>query len=961
MKKTILFILMTTFSFNAIHAEEPVAKDPLQAKIYTLANGLKIFITVNKTEPKVQTYIAVKAGSKFDPSDNTGLAHYLEHLMFKGTPQFGTNNWEKEKVILAQISDLYEAHKAEKDSAKKKELYKKIDALSYEASKYAIPNEYDKIITSLGAQGTNAYTSNDQTVYQNIVPSNELEKWMKLESERFQNLVMRLFHTELEAVYEEYNISQDNDGRWAYANVLKALYPNHPYGTQTTIGEGEHLKNPSMVNIRKYFEKYYVPNNVAICLSGDLDPEKTVALVEKYFGSWKSKDIEPFKMPEIKPITAPLSIENLGSQEEFLYIGYRIPAMNDRESLKSIVIDQIMANGNAGIIDLNLVQKQKVLNAYSFPNLMHDFGAYLMYGKPKEGQSLEQVRDLLLEQIEQFKKGAWEDWMISASINDLELKKMKEYENNASRAGAFVTAFTNDIEWKDYVQQVEIMRSFTKQELIDFANKYYGNNYVVSYKRKGVAKSHKVDKPQITPVQMNRDSTSAFFNKLISEKSPSVEPVFVDFKKEIQSKVLESKTVLDYVKNKENTYSKYCIILPMGSDHSKMLDLSTQYLNYLGTDKLNAEEFRKELFKNGLEIGVSLQRDKTILTLSGLERNINTGIALLYDHLNSCKVDTAAWKNMISGILKQRDNVKTNKGAIFGALANYAKYGAKNPNNSGYSNEELKKLNPNEFITYIQSLLKYEHSLFFYGQDESKIVNAIAGKYTAKTKFVKVPELIQKFEVKDNVADKVFMYNYPTMVQSQIMLTHKSNAFDKSMYPFAYTFNDYFGSGLSSIVFQELREQKALAYSAYSVYRAPSNLNEPFFLQAFIGTQTDKMPTAAKEFRKLLNNMPKVPIQFNSSKESALKQIASDRIVRDNVYWSYLNYKKLGIDYDIRKDIYKAIETTTLEEFGNEFKKRISDKTFTTILMGDSSKMKLEDIKDFGAIEELNAKQLFGF
>lgn len=961
MFRSLFFILLTSITLNTMIAQETIANDPLKAKIYTLSNGLKVYITVNKTEPKVQTFIAVKAGSKFDPSDNTGLAHYLEHLMFKGTPNLGTKNWETEKVLLAQISDLYEAHKAEKDPAKKKELYKKIDEVSFEASKFAIPNEYDKIITSLGAQGTNAYTSNDQTVYQNIVPSNELDKWMQLESERFQHLVMRLFHTELEAVYEEYNISQDNDGRWAYANLLKALYPNHPYGTQTTIGEGEHLKNPSMVNIRKYFEKYYVPNNIAICLSGDIDPDQTVKMIEKYFGAWKNKSIEPFVMPKLTPISSPVTTENFGPQEEFLYIGYRIPSISDKESLKAIVIDQIMANGSAGIIDLNLVQQQKVLNAYSFPNLLHDLGTYMLYGKPKQGQTLEEVRDLLLEQVEKLKKGEFEEWMISASINDIELKKMKEYENNASRAGAFVSAFTNDISWKDYVGQIETMRTFTKQDLIDFATKYYGNNYAVSYKRKGEAKSHKVDKPQITPVQMNRESSSEFFTKLINTKSPSVEPVFVDFKTEIATTKLASQTELAYVKNTENTYSKFCLIFPIGTDHSKMIDIALQYLSYVGTDKLNAENFRKELFKNGLEINPATQRDKTIITLSGLERNIGVGIELLYNQMNTCTVDPTAWTNMISGILKQRENIKINKGAIFGALGNYAKYGSANPSNSGYSNDELKALDPAEVVKFIHSLTSFNHSLFFYGQDLSKIENTLATRYTSAAKFNAPPTALHTFKMQDNASDKVYMYNYPTMVQAQIMLTNRSSNFDKSIYPFAYTFNDYFGSGLSSIVFQELREQKALAYSAYSAYRAPSNLNEQYFLQAFIGTQSDKMPTAAKEFKKLLNNMPKVPIQFSNSKESALKQIASDRIVRDNIYWSFLNYKKLGIDYDIRKDIFSAIKSTTMDGFGDEFAKRISNKIFTTILMGDKSKLKLDEIKEFGPVEELTTKQLFGF
>lgn len=958
--KLLISTIIISTMLNAQFKEVP--NDILKAKIYTLKNGLKVYMTVNKTEPKIQTLIAVKAGSKFDPADNTGLAHYLEHLMFKGTPNLGTLNWNEEKVLLAKISDLYEKHKAEKDSAKKREIYREIDKMSYEASKFAVPNEYDKIVTSLGAQGTNAYTSNDQTVYINNIPTNELEKWMKLESERFQHLVMRLFHTELEAVYEEYNISQDNDGRWAYANLMKALYPNHPYGTQTTIGEGEHLKNPSMVNIRNYFEKYYNPNNIAICLSGDLDPEKTVALIEKYFGAWKSKEIKPFEMPVLPTITAPISIENFGPQEEFLYIGYRIPPSNNKESLKASVIDMIMANGVAGIIDLNVVQKQKTLGASSFVNSMHDGGMYMLNGKPKEGQTLEEVRDILLEQVEKFKKGEFDEYLINAAINDLELKTIKGYENNNNRASAFVTAFTEDIPWEDFSSQIATMRTFTKQDLIDFANKYYRtDNYAVSYKRKGEGKNPKVEKPQITPVVLNRDKSSTFFTDLTSAKSPALEPSFVDYKASIQTRKLASNVEFSTVKNTENNFAKYCIILPFGKDHSKVIGVAARYLEFLGTDKLSNEEFKKELYKNGLEISTSIQRDRTVITLSGLEQNFKTGIKLLYDNLNTCKVDDAAWKSLLDNILKERQNAKINKGACFQSIVNYAKYGEQNPFNTTFTNDELKAISPLQIVENIHNWTKYFHSVFFYGQHADIAFASLPASYLNKDNYMQAPKKLHDFKIQDNAYDKVFMYNYPSMVQAQIMLTHKAENFDKKTLPFQNLFNDFFGSGLSSIVFQELREQKALAYSAYSFLGTPAVQGEPFFLQAFIGTQADKMSTAANEFKKLLNTAPQVEIQFNNARESALKQISSDRIVRDNIFWSYLNNQKLNIDYDIRKDVFNTIKTATLASFSADFKSKISNKLFTTVVMGDKTKLKLDEIKDFGHLEEIDSKTLFGY
>ena len=266
---------------------ESVPGDMMQTRIYTLDNGLKVYLSVNKEKPRIQTYIAVRTGSKNDPAETTGLAHYLEHLMFKGTKLFGTNNPEAEAPLLADIEQRYEKYRLMTDPAQRKQAYHEIDSVSQLAAKYFIPNEYDKLMAAIGAEGTNAYTSNDVTCYTEDIPSNEIENWAKIQSDRFQNMVIRGFHTELEAVYEEYNISLTADIRKLFAAMSKLLAPTHPYGTQTTLGSQEHLKNPSITNIKNYFNKWYVPNNVAICMAGDLDPDKTIAIIDLYFSGWK--------------------------------------------------------------------------------------------------------------------------------------------------------------------------------------------------------------------------------------------------------------------------------------------------------------------------------------------------------------------------------------------------------------------------------------------------------------------------------------------------------------------------------------------------------------------------------------------------------------------------------------------------------------------------------------------------
>ena len=250
----------------ASHKYETVKGDPLKTKIYTLDNGLKVYMTVNKEEPRLQTFIAVRVGAKNDPKETTGLAHYFEHLMFKGTEQFGTQDYEAEKPYLDEIERLYEEYRTITDPEERKAHYQKIDSVSYQASLLAIPNEYDKLMSMIGSRGSNAWTSYDETVYMEDIPSNQLENWAKIQADRFRNNVIRGFHTELEAVYEEYNRSLARDIRKALDTIQTSLFPHHPYGTQTVLGTQEQLKNPSITNIKRTFNTYYRPNNVAICL-----------------------------------------------------------------------------------------------------------------------------------------------------------------------------------------------------------------------------------------------------------------------------------------------------------------------------------------------------------------------------------------------------------------------------------------------------------------------------------------------------------------------------------------------------------------------------------------------------------------------------------------------------------------------------------------------------------------------
>ncbi|MCR4994118.1 MAG: insulinase family protein, partial [Bacteroidales bacterium] len=365
---------------------ESVREDTMQTRIYTLKNGLKVYLSVNKDEPRIQANIAVRTGSRNDPAETTGLAHYLEHLMFKGTKQFGTSDSTAEAPLLDEIEQRFEAYRQLSDPEERRQAYHEIDSVSQLAAKYNIPNEYDKLMALIGSDGTNAFTSFDITCYVENIPSNEIENWARIQADRFQNMVIRGFHTELEAVYEEYNLHLSDDGDKMINALLYKLFPNHPYGTQTTIGTQEHLKNPSITNIKDYFNNYYCPNNVAICMAGDLDPEKTMDIIEKYFGDWQpNPDCQRPEYEPVSALTSPIDTTVVGLESEMLYIGWQFPGAKDRVSDTLALISDLMSNGRAGLIDLDINQKMNMLGAFAGHEAMADYGIFFMGGTPREG------------------------------------------------------------------------------------------------------------------------------------------------------------------------------------------------------------------------------------------------------------------------------------------------------------------------------------------------------------------------------------------------------------------------------------------------------------------------------------------------------------------------------------------------------------------------------------------------
>jgi zinc protease len=972
-KSVLFFILFVLFAFSCKkgtvkqltdkngYAYEQVDNDPLDTRIYTLDNGLKVYLSKNTEKPRILSLIAVKAGSAYDPDDNTGLAHYLEHMMFKGTDDIGSINWEKEKVLLDQISDFYEAHKAAKDPEEKAYIYNKIDSLSQIAAKYAVPNEYEKFMQQIGAEQTNAYTSKERTVYINNIPGNELERWLKVEKERFSNLVLRMFHTELETVYEEFNMSQDNDYVKSYKALLENLFPSHPYGTHTTLGEAKHLKNPSMESIHHYWNTFYRPNNMAVCMSGDLNYDETIMMIDSTFGQLEQSDVPIIDHPEEKPIEKIVEKNVAGPDAEHLRFGYRFQGMNSEERKYVIIIDHILNNEYAGLIDINLVQKQKVLRAASYTNFWNDYGIHGFFGQPREGQTLGEVKDLLVHEIEKVKQGDFDDWLIDAVINDFRLNRLRLYESN-KRAYAFADAFIHDIHWADIINFHDKLEKISKEDVMNFAKKHYNDNYVCVYKRHGKDTiSVKMEKPQISRIPLNRDTSSAFYRQFKEIQVERLEPVFLDMKNDVKEEKLTENISLYQVDKKNSQLFRLLFLLDMGSDHDKKLPVAMRLLNYLGTDQYAPDELQKQFYRYGIGMGVQHNNDRCYITLNGLDENLDKALELLHHILSSVKPDQNIYDEFVNGIIKERADAKLNKDRImWQGLFNYGKYGKNNSFTHILKEDELRSSDPSEFTGLIRNLPQYKHQYVYCGPRQKKAVKKAINRFRPDIPAGEdYPEPIVIHE-KAYQKQKVFFVDYD-MVQVMVMMMAKGQPFNPEILPEATLFSKYFGQGLSSIVFQEIRESKGLAYRAFADYATPSQPDRSHYVYAYLSTQTDKLGEASQAMLELMNNMPRAEIQFNGSRESVMRSIETNRPMNMQAFWKYYRLKKMGFSYDNNKDIYERMQTITIDEFQQFFNQNIKGHNYAFLVLGNKDMIDMNVLSGIGEIHEVSVEEIFGY
>ena len=941
---------------------ETVAGDPMETKMYTLDNGLKVYMTVNKETPRIQTYIAVKVGGKNDPSETTGLAHYFEHLMFKGTEQFGTADYAAEKPLLDQIEALFEVYRVTEDEAERAELYRQIDSISYLASDIFIPNEYDKLMSVIGAEGTNAYTSTDMTVYVEDIPSNQIENWARIEADRFMHPVIRGFHTELETVYEEKNMSLTNDFRKSLEAMDGILFADHPYGTQTVLGTQEHLKNPSVTNIKNYHKTYYVPNNMAICLSGDFDPDEMLSIIEKYFGQMEPNTELPEVDFETKTvIESPVSKEVYGLDAENIMIGWKYPGAGTQEALLAGVAEYILSNGSAGLIDLNLNQQQKVLGAQAMSYTRPDAGEFLIMADPKQGQTLDEVKDLVLAEIAKLRAGEFDEALLTGTINNMKLRQMRMLESNSDRADMFVQSFINGTDWADEVAWIENLSKVTKQDVIDWANKYLSDNsYAVIYKRQGEDKTvQKVSAPKITPIKANRDAQSAFLAEIQATEVTPIEPVYVDYDKDMSIFDVNGLEVL-YAQNELNDITYVTYSYNKGVTEDPALNLAFSYLSYLGTPTRTAEEIAQQMYQLACGFNMGSGSTTTSISVNGLAENMPQAMEIVEDLAYNAIPDEAILANLKADIFKSRTDAKLSQGSCFSALQGYILYGPEYIQKTTMSNEQIQALTSEELLAKVRDILGCQHEIRYYGPaSETEAAELLKANHKIAEDLKPLERQYVKYQTVDQ--SKVYLAPYDAKQIRYFQYSNRGEKLDLAADPYLTLYNEYFGGGMNAIVFQEMREARGLAYSSSARLYMPSFKDDSYMYYAFIATQNDKMKTAIEAFDEIINDMPESENAFNIAKEALVSRIRTERISGRGVLNSYINDRELGITEPRSKQIFEVAQTLTLDDVKATQQKWVKDRTYAYGILGDIKDLDTAYLQTLGPVQVLTLEEIFGY
>ena len=937
---------------------KPNPADPSNVEIYQLDNGLRVYLTENHEKPEFYAELVVRAGYKHDPPETTGLAHYLEHLLFKGTQQMGTIDWQKEKVHIDRIEEFYEQRFRESDPEKRDAIYAKINVESQQASQYAIPNEVDRLYQSMGTTYVNAHTWFEETVYKVGLPSNRLEQWAAIESERYQNPVYRLFQPELEIVYEEKNRAMDNKDRIINEILDRAVFKVHPYGQQTGLGSVEHLKNPSLKNIHDFFNRYYVPGNMALMLSGDIKAGNAIEIIDRYFSVWEKKPVPKSPTWDEPALEGVERVEATYEGEEKVLIAFRTVPINHPDAPALTIADEILDNSHAGLMN-QLVQRQEVRAASAHRMLMNDHGVEQLEGIPKADQTLEEIEKLLLDQVDRLKAGDFADNLITAIVNNQKKKQKAEMEGNNTRVARMRNSFVRFEEWDQTITELDRLADVTKDDVVRVANRYFRDDYVVAYRKDAPHEVPKIDKPKIDAIDIDATRQSDFAARISTMSAREISPDFVDAS-DYEIVDYAPSTRLFYAKNPVNDLFLFEIRVDFGFNQDNRIQFAQKLLNVSGTGDLNSEQVKTEWFNLATGFSFNAGNDESSYSISGLDENFVASLDLMMRIIKQPKASQETLNEMINIVLADREDSKKDPRSIRSALAHFNRHGQQSRWLRQLSNEAITHFTVDDLHTLARGLLDYQQTIYYAGSLPIEAVISELKKKHSITSELKTPPPFLNLTIfsPDSHLLRIF---HKEMAQAQVYVEYGGEVFNEATVPSAQLFREYFSGGMSGLVFQEIREARALAYSAYAGYELGSRTGVQNMAWGGMGTQADKTAEAIEAYLELHDQMPVTPERFDAAKAALVNTYKTGKTGFREVLDTVRSWERLGLQPDPRKQRFEAIKQADLETLTRFHSHHIKGRPRLISIVGDTSKIDVARLTKIAQPEFVALEEIFAF
>lgn len=960
MKKLVITNALLLCSLFVLFSENQ--KNTLNVKEYTLSNGLTVWLNEDNSQPKIIGSIIVKAGAKDSP--NTGLAHYFEHIMFKGTDKIGTTNYMEEKVWLDSISNKYDELAGTSDEAKRLAIQKEINELSIKAADYVIPNEFNRLISQYGGTGLNAGTSWDYTMYFNTFSPQYMTQWCEINSERLINPVFRMFQSELETVYEEKNMYADMLGSQAVEKIIEQFFKPHPY-QYPIIGSTENLKNPRLSEMEEFFNTYYVASNMGLVLSGHFDADEVLPILESTFGKIKKATVEKPDIEMPAPINGKVNLTAkipipLVRANVLLWRG--VPSNHPDEVALSLVMSILSNENKTGLLD-KLTIDGKLMMGAGFSMSMNDAGAIALLAVPNiPFQTYGSAQKLLFNAIKKVKDGDISDEMFQSLKLEQQRNYLLELESLDKRNQKMIEVFAKGLSWNDYLKQSERIETITKQEVIDIANKYLTSNYFDVKKKTGKYPNAKIAKPPFKAIETtNREEESEYSKWLETIESTDFTPRYLNFEEEGQTSELNpnSLVALYHTPNEMNKVFNLEMKFEIGNRELPILTPLVSYLNYVGTDKYSVDQFNEKLQQLGSTLSFETNTSQFTVTVTGFDNTFEETFELVSHFLTNLKADKSKLKKLIKEQDVEDKAIRKSPDDLSKAMAEKVKFGDNSKYLTRLSTKELKKVSVEEFILAMQRVLTTESNFHYSGTLLDKEVAEVVKQHfpTQEVNVKSINPIYRDGLTYSNA--KVFFFNDPKATQSIVQAYIPGpiqNAVEKKN--LSQLFNTYFGSGMSSLMFQEIREFRSLAYRASSsMENPPIKLTDKAMLfNMFLSTQADKTTDALEALQSLLIDMPLSDKRLQAAKESLINQAQSAYPNFREKTQRIAHYLQQGYTKDPNELLVEDVSKLTLSDLEDFYKKNIQGQTVVYIVIGNKSKINMKQLAQIGKVEEMKLK-----